>query len=223
MGKAARKKRQRRTVKPAPPPGRRLPQRGLLFTIALFWVAAVALGLIAWRTSPDSGADSAAGAPAAVDRGPVPGVATGPAPWPAEQDDLPRRLRAADVPFSTMEGTAVHIHPRLRVLVDGDEVEVPTDIGISYVEQAMAALHTHDTEGTIHVESPVVRNFTLGQFFDTWGVRLTRTCVGGYCASDDKRLRALVDGRQAANPRSIQLTDGQDIVLAFGTSAESEG
>jgi enterochelin esterase-like enzyme len=27
-----------------------------------------------------------------------------------------------------------------------------------------------------------VRTYTLGEFFDVWGVRLTRSCLGGYCA-----------------------------------------
>ena len=197
-----------------------MPQRGILLAVAALWLVAIVLGLVVWRTSTGTGETPGAAAAPAVDRGPVAGVATGSAPWPAEQDDLPRRLRAAGVPFSAMEGTVVHIHPRLRVAVEGDPVEVPTDIGISYVEQAMAALHTHDTEGTIHVESPVARTFTLGQFFDTWGVRLTKTCVGGYCASGDKRLQASVDGAPAVSPRAIPLVDGQEIVLAFGTPAE---
>jgi hypothetical protein len=32
-------------------------------------------------------------------------------------------------------------------------------------------LHTHDTSGIIHVESPTVRSFTLGEFVDLWGGR----------------------------------------------------
>ena len=33
----------------------------------------------------------------------------------------------------------------------------------------MAPLHTHDTSGIIHVESSVKRNYTLGEFLNTWG------------------------------------------------------
>lgn len=33
----------------------------------------------------------------------------------------------------------------------------------------MSPLHTHDTSGTIHVESNSYRTYTLGQFLDIWG------------------------------------------------------
>jgi hypothetical protein len=44
-------------------------------------------------------------------------------------------------------------------------------------------IHTHDTSGIVHIESPTVRPFTLGQFFDVWGVRFTSDCIGGDCNS----------------------------------------
>lgn len=152
----------------------------------------------------------------------LPGLQTGTAPWIAEQEQLRARLEALNIPFSNMEGTALHIHSRLRVSVSGRAVTVPADIGISYTEQAMAALHTHDTEGTIHVESPVVRDYTLGEFFDVWGVLLTKRCIGSHCAGNGDQLRVFVDGDPATgNPRSVDLAEGQDIVVAFGTPAQT--
>jgi hypothetical protein len=119
-----------------------------------------------------------------------------------------------------MEGTAVHIHPTLKVSVEGEQVAVPTDIGISYAERQMAALHTHDSAGTVHVESPVVCDYTLGQFFDVWGVRLTGTCLGGYCAKGGTQLKAFVDGELAVSVRNVKLADGERIVVAYGTPAQ---
>ena len=49
-------------------------------------------------------------------------------------------------------------------------------------DQFIAALHTHDASGIVHIESPDKRDYTLGQFFDVWGVRLSSTCLGApYC------------------------------------------
>lgn len=213
MGEAEKRKEQRETPATS--------RTGTLLAIAVLSLAALLGVVVLFATrGGDDGTQGPAAASASAASGM--GIQQGPPPWVAEQEQLPARLEKIGVPFSDMEGTAVHIHPALSVYVDGEPVEVPTDIGISYAEQAMAALHTHDTAGTVHVESPVVRDYTLGQFFDTWGVRLTKTCLGGYCADGGKQLQAFVDGQAAADPRQIKLVDEQKIVVAYGTAAEIE-
>jgi hypothetical protein len=125
----------------------------------------------------------------------LPGLQTGPAPWSADTADLAARLRAIGLPpLSPAEGTALHIHQHLDLYVDGGKVPVPAGIGIDPAV-GFAPLHTHDASGVIHVESPTVRSYTLGQFFAVWGVRLTPSCLGGYCAAGGgKRLRVYVNG-----------------------------
>jgi hypothetical protein len=146
---------------------------------------------------------------------------TGAAPWPAQVPGLNERMTQSGVPLSDMQSVALHIHPHLEIVIDGRQVPVPANIGIEPSGQTMAALHTHDDAGTIHVESPVVREYTLGEFFDVWGVRLTADCVGGYCARGGKLLAAFVDGnRFDGDPRSIKLADGQQILLAYGNNAQ---
>ena len=39
-------------------------------------------------------------------------------------------------------------------------------------------LHTHAPDGIIHIESPVKRQYTLGNFFDVWGQPLGPSQVG---------------------------------------------
>jgi hypothetical protein len=66
-----------------------------------------------------------------------------------------------------------------------------------------------------------VRTYTLGEFFDVWGVRLTRSCLGGYCAGGDRRLRVYVDGAAyRGDPTTLTLQPHQEIVVAFGTAAQ---
>jgi hypothetical protein len=62
--------------------------------------------------------------------------------------------------------------------VNGQKVAVPEGIGIDPQAGIITLLHTHQPDGVIHVESPVERRFTLGQFFRVWGVRLSDTCIG---------------------------------------------
>jgi hypothetical protein len=176
----------------------------------------VVAGLVAAAVVGRSGSGQA---PAAA--GPLPGLQTGPAPWGANTADLAARLRAIGLPpLSPMEGTAVHIHQHLDVYVDGHTVPVPALIGIDPAV-GFAPLHVHDTSGVIHVESPTVRDYTLGEFFAVWGVRFTPSCLGGYCAAGDRRLRAYVDGTPyQGDPTAITLAPHQQIVVAFGTAAQ---
>jgi hypothetical protein len=157
----------------------------------------------------------------ATSPGPLAGLQTGPAPWGADTADLAERLRAIGIPaLSPMEGTAVHIHQHLDLYVDGRKVLVPAGIGIDPAV-GYAPLHTHDPSGVIHVESPTVRSYTLGEFFAVWGVRITPSCLGGYCAGGGRQLRLFVDGRAyRGDPTTLVLAPHQELVVAFGTAAQ---
>jgi hypothetical protein len=146
----------------------------------------------------------------------LPGELTTEAPWPPNTDQLSARVDAIELPA---EGTTKHVHANLRIFVHGEPVEVPSGIGITQDE--IASLHTHDDTGTIHVESEVARDFTLGEFMDVWGLRLSSTCLGGYCEAGRDRLRAFVGGEEVTvNRRDIVLDDGTVIVMTFGTDEE---
>jgi hypothetical protein len=151
----------------------------------------------------------------------LPGVLTTPSPWSANGDKLQLRLRAIGLDPLTQEGQVVHIHQHLDLSANGRGVTVPANIGIDPSGAFLAALHTHDESGIMHVESPTAALFTLGQFFAVWGVRLDARCIGGLCARGAKRLRAWVNGKPvAADPTRIILAQHQEIVLAYGTAAQ---
>ena len=95
------------------------------------------------------------------------------------------------------------------------------NIGIDRTAGFISPLHTHDQSGVIHVESATTRAFSLGQFFDVWGVRFTRECLGGLCDTGSESLRVFVDGHDATgDPRRLELFAHEEIVVAFGTAAE---
>ena len=151
----------------------------------------------------------------------VSGLQTGSAPWAPSEIGLTDRMKESGVPLSDMSAVALHIHPLLSIIVGGEKVPVPANIGVEPSGQTMAALHTHDDSGTIHVESPVVRSYKLGEFFDVWGVRLTKRCLGGYCNTNSKRLAAYVGSRAFdGNPRDIEFKDGKQLTLIYGTKSE---
>jgi hypothetical protein len=144
------------------------------------------------------------------------GVQTGPAPWNAALDTLPDRLKPLGLNALTTEGEVVHIHQHLDIYVNGKKVTVPSQIGI-YDGQFLTELHTHDASGIMHVESPTKRTFDLAQFFGVWGVRLTPSCVGGYC-KELMPWRLYVDGKPyQGDPRALELKAHQEIAIVIGT------
>jgi hypothetical protein len=128
---------------------------------------------------------------------------------------------------SEEEQLAFHIHAHLQIYVDGQQRIVPGGIGIvpPYTVQttpdgpfvaagaAFYWLHTHDATGVIHIESPVRRTYTLGEFFDVWGQPLGPDQVG----PAHGRVTALVNGvRVPGDPRHIPLGAHDVLQLAVG-------
>jgi hypothetical protein len=186
-----------------------LPRRLVLTVVAVTALAGAAGGLLLTRSHRP---------PAAAGRNPiawnhVPALQTGAPPWPSESSLLASRLRPSGLDALTMEGTALHHHEHLDLYVNGRHVTVPALVGIDEQAGFLTELHTHDASGIVHVESPVKRSFTLGQFFCEWGVKLNETCLGPYRG----RLAWWVNGkRMRGNPALLPLRQHQEIVLAAG-------
>jgi hypothetical protein len=116
------------------------------------------------------------------------------------------------------EGAVEHIHINLQLYNRGRAVTVPAGIGIPQGAMCLYWIHTHDTDGMIHIESPVKRAFDLGQFFDIWGPDLSWTKAAGVTAPHGRRLSIWVDGKpwHGSDPRDIRLRDRQTIVIQNG-------
>ncbi len=180
-------------------------------TIGLVVGAIVVVGLVAVVALTADGDGDASSTDGAT--GELPGMLLTEAPWPANTDELAARLNELDLPA---EGVAQHLHVPLYVYVDGEAVTVPTNLGIS--ASAISPLHTHDELGTLHVESAAVQDFTLGQAFDVWGVRLDADCLGGHCRSADAQVRVFSGGEETTgDPRAVVLEDTSAVVVTFGT------
>ena len=104
-------------------------------------------------------------------------------PTSTAPQDMPAAVATAPgpttLPFPCLgfEGQALHIHPYLKIDVDGAAVSVPAGIGIR--GNCFEPLHTHDAGGIIHIESTVVRDYTLGDFFVIWEATYGKTLVAG--------------------------------------------
>jgi hypothetical protein len=142
---------------------------------------------------------------------------------------------ASPAPGQSVDGVACgpteqlvfHIHAHLTIFVHGAARVVPFGIGIApplEVEQTQVGLyaaggqcfsylHTHAADGIIHIESPIQRVYTLGDFFDVWKQPLTRNRVG----SGAGPVTAFVNGRRySGDPRAIPLLAHAQIQLDVG-------
>ena len=106
----------------------------------------------------------------------------------------------------------------MALLVNGKFSYIPPGIGIDEHGKFIAELHTHDSSGIIHVESPVIRDYTLGEFFDVWGLRFSSHCLGGYCETAKKHVFVWANGKRVTkDPRKVVLGDHLSLVVAYGT------
>lgn len=122
-----------------------------------------------------------------------------------------------NIKCETMEGAAQHIHAHLALFQNGRAVTIPSSVGIPAGLGCLYWVHTHSNDGLIHIEAPVTRAFTLGDFFDIWGKDLTPSVADGVRAAKGARLTVSVNGKPyAGDPRRIVLKDHQEILIAAG-------
>jgi hypothetical protein len=155
-----------------------------------------------------------------IDPATLPGILKTAPPWPANNTQLKDRLDAMGFPILSAEGVTQHIHMDLQVFVNGKQEEVPALIGIGSDANGtfFSDLHTHDATGIVHLESQTNDRFTLGQFFDVWGVYFTKSCVGSLCTSGDQTLQVFDNGTKVSgDPTKIVFRQHHTYVVAYGT------
>ena len=111
------------------------------------------------------------------------------------------------------EQALFHIHVHVSIFVDGSPRQIPAETGI-VDNTCLYWLHTHAPDGVIHVESPVQRTYTLGDFFDEWGQPLGPNQVG----PANGHVVAMYNGKlYVGNPRDIPLNAHAQIQLEVGS------
>ena len=176
-------------------------------------IAAIVIGFLVLRD--DNGGGSGDSSPTAVAKyNQLPGIRRTNAPWPPEYEFLADRLLPLGLNTLPQEAVNTHYHAHLDIFVDGKRVVIPKNIGINLGAGYITELHTHDTRGVIHVESPKDNDsFTVGQFVAEWGVFLNRSCVGGYCNG----LKWYLNGKlQTGNPQTHTMKSHDEIAIVVG-------
>jgi hypothetical protein len=113
-----------------------------------------------------------------------------------------------------------HVHAHLAIYRDGQMLALPAHIGLP--ASCNYEMHTHDNTGIIHIETPNLKQFTLGKFFDIWGETLSSTDVAGVTGTVVAYINENGDVRRyTGDLRDIELTSHRDITLQIGTDIPS--
>ncbi|HEU5349688.1 MAG TPA: hypothetical protein VFU63_13835 [Ktedonobacterales bacterium] len=143
----------------------------------------------------------------------------------------------AGMECTNSEQLVFHIHSYLEIYADGKPVTVPPGVGIvapaGSGESALGSdglktciypLHVHDTEpNVVHIESPIKKTYTLGNFFEIWGQPLSATQVMGHKADSSHTLVFEVfdaSGKRTqvtSDPRSIALAEHETVVILYNS------
>ena len=108
------------------------------------------------------------------------------------------------------ENLALHIHPQLTIILDGEKQSLPANIGVT--GNIMRPIHTHDSTGVLHVEAPCQREFRLGEFFEVWGKTFSTTCILDKC---DGRITMTVNGVENTLFENYLMNDNDNITITY--------
>lgn len=114
---------------------------------------------------------------------------------------------------TTDMATQFHIHSNLKIVINGTPQDIPSGIGVT--PTCMNSLHTHDAVGTIHVESPEKRDFTLADFFAVWGKTFTATTILDHTTDATHVILVTVNGKSVTTYENTILNDHDDIVISY--------
>ena len=140
---------------------------------------------------------------------------------PDVADDTPGNIASDKLVLTPLssEGTALHIHPELEIVINGEKQIMPTNIGIFGYQ--MSVLHTHDATGVVHVESHVVKDFQLRQFFLIWSKSsgkekvFNSTCIFDYCSDGNKTVKMFLNNEPNFEYENLILGDRDKIRIEY--------
>ena len=118
---------------------------------------------------------------------------------------------------NNVEQLVSHIHAHLDIFINGQPYTIPSQIGIT--DKCFYWLHTHDESGVIHIESPVAKDYTIGQFFNIWNKKFSNTQILDNIVNGKNTLNVYVNGNKvnaAVNYRDIKLKAHDEIAVVYG-------
>jgi hypothetical protein len=146
-----------------------------------------------------------------------------PPPWPAQSSGLEERMAAANVPKAPAGKPDQSYSFTLKVYYKGKAVEVPD--GIGHGDGFLAAIHTDDASGTVHVDAGKgAPDLNMSDVFAVWGVRMTANSLGDACNQGDSVFRMFLGSTPIGGDIGVQPlgagAQGKTYTYAYGTDQQ---
>lgn len=128
---------------------------------------------------------------------------------------IARAPREPRVEGALVSEQGIHWHANLAIVIGGQPVTIPANIGIGGVH---ADMHTHIENDQIHVEinRPVRDNdVRLGKFFEVWGEKFDSQCVLDVCNAEGRKVKLLVNGAENSEFENYRIKDGDRIEIRY--------
>jgi hypothetical protein len=118
-------------------------------------------------------------------------------------------LPAKELTLASHTNVISHIHPLLSIYIDEERQGIPANIGVE--TEFMRALHTHDSSGKLHIESPCPgrTQFPLGDFFEIWEEDFYK---------EGMSVKMTVNGKENIDLDNYILKDLDNIKLEYTTN-----
>jgi hypothetical protein len=120
----------------------------------------------------------------------------------------------------------LHWHPKLSIEIDVQRQYIPKGIGIvignvmdtDVSGMQMSPMHTHEDDGTIHMEQTRPTNSTLrlGYLFEVWEKRFDSSCIFDSCNGNGKAVKMFVNGQQNSEFGDYVPRDKDEIKIVYG-------
>src|SRR3989338_2165342 len=121
---------------------------------------------------------------------------------------------------------AIHWHPSLTIIINGERISIPNDIGqgtgrivdAHLSEMRMSPTNTHESDGTIHLENnnpgSKPETLTLGYFFYVWDKQFNVSCIFEYC-TDKGELKMFVNDIENDEFENYIMNDKDNILIEY--------
>ena len=111
----------------------------------------------------------------------------------------------------------VHWHAQLNIIINGEEITIPANVGIpvdSGNNVHPEVIHTHATDNILHKEGPA--DLTLGNFFDVWDRTFSSECIFDFCNSEEGTVKMYVNGQPNTEFGDYIFKDNDIIAIEYG-------
>ena len=124
----------------------------------------------------------------------------------------------AGIACNQNEQLTYHVHSHLVILNRGQQIHIPSNIGINFDHSCLYWLHSHTpSNDVIHVEAPQAITPVLKNFFQIWGQPISSHQVYTAKVQPGEQMKVYVNQKPySGNPANIPLKPHTNIYIEIG-------